>query len=228
MILNTQIWQATIQAAKAKAAHSPAWLRAIDRAAVEIDRAKYWSFADGVLTIVSTTSGTRYTISDEHDCPARGQVCKHRAARQLMVRYTERLASAASAPAEIVATALPQPTDERAQLITDIKAAWHRARPFASLSGAVHQVFGVACLEDVSTDNLRRVLAALTRPQRQPAPAAQLKPQPKSMEVNYDKRIPRLDQSPELTRIASRRGRRSGRLSFRAFGVSLTQSHRAF
>ena len=51
-------------------------------------------------------------------------------------------------------------TDERATLISDIKAAWHHVRPFASLDGAVRQVFGVARLEDVATDDLRKVLSA--------------------------------------------------------------------
>jgi hypothetical protein len=51
--------------------------------------------------------------------------------------------------------------DERATLIESVKAAWHRARPFAALSAAVRQVFGVTELDALSNENLIRVRAAL-------------------------------------------------------------------
>ena len=41
MILNSSIWQQTIEAAKAKSASNPAILRAIDRAVIEIEHSKY-------------------------------------------------------------------------------------------------------------------------------------------------------------------------------------------
>jgi hypothetical protein len=91
MLLNTSIWRETIEAAKLAASTSPAWLRAIDRAVTEIERSKYWSFAEGVLTLVSTTSAKTYRIAEQHACEAKGGVCKHRAARRLMARYHERL-----------------------------------------------------------------------------------------------------------------------------------------
>ena len=97
MILNTSIWQETIAAAKSAASASPAWLRAIDRAVIEIERSIYWSYVGGVLTLRSTTSGSHYTVDDNHECPAKGGICKHRAARRLMSRYTERLAAEKSA-----------------------------------------------------------------------------------------------------------------------------------
>lgn len=98
MILNTAIFTATIEAAKAKAANRPEVLRAIDRAVIEIQKAAYWSFADGVLTIKSTTSGEMYKVDAAHDCPAHSRVCKHHIARLLMVRYSERLATVEAAP----------------------------------------------------------------------------------------------------------------------------------
>ena len=104
MILNTFIWQAVITTAKAKAAHSPVWLRAIDRAVGEIEKARYWSFADGVLTIQSTTSDKLYRIGDDHTCEARNGICKHRAARRLMQLYFEALRT----PAPPVATPMAQ------------------------------------------------------------------------------------------------------------------------
>ena len=77
MILNTQIFNQTVAAAKAKCAGNASLLRAIERAVVEIERAKYWSFADGVLTIISTTSGKRYVIGDGHTCEAQSKHWKH-------------------------------------------------------------------------------------------------------------------------------------------------------
>jgi hypothetical protein len=62
MLLNSQIWNETINAAKAAASTSPAWLRAIERAVVEIERSRYWSFDGDVLTIISTTSKKTYKI----------------------------------------------------------------------------------------------------------------------------------------------------------------------
>lgn len=60
MILNTRIWNETVNAAKLAASDSPAWLRAIERAVIEIERSKYWSFDGDVLTIISTTSKKTY------------------------------------------------------------------------------------------------------------------------------------------------------------------------
>jgi hypothetical protein len=94
MILNTQIWRETIEAAKAAASTSPAWLRAIERAVIEIEKAKYWAFDGDVLTIISTTSKKTYKIGADHTCEARGGICKHRASRRLIQRYTERLHAA--------------------------------------------------------------------------------------------------------------------------------------
>lgn len=115
MILNSAIWKETVSDAKAKSAVSPAWLRAIDRAVIEIERASYWSFDGHTLAIISTTSGARYNVGDAHTCPARRNICKHRAARQLMLRYSERLAKASPASLPEVAphSAPVSPASER-------------------------------------------------------------------------------------------------------------------
>ena len=157
MILNSSIFTATVTAAKAKAAGNASILRAIDRAVVEIEKAKYWSFADGILTIISTTSGQRYVIGDDHTCPAQSKTCKHLIARRLMQRYYEALA---------VADAKPQAApvaDDRAQLIADVKKSWHCARPFASLDYAVRQVFGATTLDTLPVESLKQIIAALQR-----------------------------------------------------------------
>ena len=115
MILNTSIWQMTINHAKAKAANSAVWLRAIDRAVVEIEKSRYWSFADGVLMIQSTTSDKLYRIGDDHACEARHGICKHRAARRLMVLYFEALKT--GAPVAAPTMAQRQAERERAILV---------------------------------------------------------------------------------------------------------------
>ncbi|MEP7343216.1 MAG: hypothetical protein ABI977_36155 [Acidobacteriota bacterium] len=94
MILNTNIFTATIEAAKTAAANRPDVLRAIDRAVVEITRAAYWSFDGQTLVIISTTRKKTYRIDAAHTCEARTKHCKHNVARWLMLRYSERLATA--------------------------------------------------------------------------------------------------------------------------------------
>jgi len=154
MILNTRIWSQTIEAAKLAASTSPAWLRAIERADIEIRKARYWSYADGVLTIQSTTSKKLYGVDDKHTCDACAhghRQCKYRAARRLMIRYTERLQAAPIAKA----------ADDRANLITDIKTAWTRKHPHTSLGDALMARFGVNNPAMLNTEFLRRVQVAL-------------------------------------------------------------------
>lgn len=97
IILNSQIWSATVKEAKEKAANSPAWLRAIEKADKQIRRTRYWSFdaAKGELKLMSATSREIYSITAAgHTCPATvsgNKVCYHRAAHRLMTRYAERL-----------------------------------------------------------------------------------------------------------------------------------------
>jgi hypothetical protein len=113
MILNTRIWKETVNAAKSAASTSPAWLRAIERAVIEIEKAKYWAFDGDVLTIISTTSRKTYRIDGNHTCEACANghaACKHRAARRLMMRYTERLNAGASSP---VPAPAPAPVPSR-------------------------------------------------------------------------------------------------------------------
>lgn len=112
MILNTSIFTATVAAAKAAAANRLDVIRAIDRAVIEIQKAAYWSFADGVLTIKSTTSNKFYRVDAAHTCEARTKHCKHNMARILMVRYSERLAAAEAVAAPV--TPAIKPAVERA------------------------------------------------------------------------------------------------------------------
>lgn len=102
MILNTKIFNATVETAKAKCAGNAAMLRAIDRAVYEINRSRYWAYdaQTNTLRIQSTTSRKLYVVDDAHACEATAngcKHCKHQVARRLMQRYTEALGVAAVA-----------------------------------------------------------------------------------------------------------------------------------
>jgi hypothetical protein len=154
MILNTRIFNQTVETAKAKSAGNPAMLRAIDRAVYEINRSRYWAYdaQAKVLKLMSTTSKKLYTVDDAHTCEAMAnghKFCKHLVARRLMQRYTEALGVAAVAVEtqrvqnwsakdghQIVetkrASVIPASGDVRAQR----RAFWERlaAMPFTDLA----------------------------------------------------------------------------------------------
>lgn len=173
MNFNLTILETVTEAAKAKAAGQAAWVRAIEKAAEQLLDNPYICEHDGGLLILSYSNET-YHANGACQCRAyaNGRPCWHRAAAQLVRRYREAEAAqvAAPPPAETVVA------DERPALIANIKAAWHRARPFESIEGAVRQVFGAAAkLEELATDDLRRVLSAFTSPARR-APAPTVRP----------------------------------------------------
>lgn len=130
MILNTAIFTATIETARTKCNGNAPLLRAINRAVIEIERAKYWSFADGVLTLISTTSGKRYVIDAAHSCDAHSRTCKHLVARRLMQCYFERLAAVDAKPATPPAPVVAAPIAvEKESIILRPSAAGFRVHP---------------------------------------------------------------------------------------------------
>jgi hypothetical protein len=164
MLLNSQIWQDTVNAAKAAASTSPAWLRAIERAVVEIEKSKYWSFDGSTLVIISTTSKKTYKIDEGHTCEACANghtACKHRAARRLMVRYTERLQTAAPKLAKLMTDRAAEDR-RREELIETIESEWKRKHPHSPLYRDLLARFGVNRLGMLNTHDLldiRKVLA---------------------------------------------------------------------
>jgi hypothetical protein len=144
IILNSNIWAATVEEAKAKAAHSPEWLRTIEKADKQIRRARYWAYdaTKGELKLMSASKSDIYTITaDAHTCPAienGHKACYHRAAHRLMVLYVSRLNAASvevetkTAQAWNVETGTTTATHTRA-IVTDSKG-----------SEAVHGVYAVA------------------------------------------------------------------------------------
>jgi len=97
---------------------------AIDRAVVKIQKAAYWSFTDGVLSIQSTTSKNLYRVDAGHTCEARSKVCKHQIARLLMLRYAERLN--ATLPESV---AMPSVNKPATPVITPDNAPMYKPRP---------------------------------------------------------------------------------------------------
>jgi hypothetical protein len=135
MILNTRIWNETVNAAKAAASHSPAWLRAIERAVVEIERSRYWSFDGSTLVIISATSKKTYKTDENHTCEACANghtACKHRAAKRLMERYTERLTKAAPTWAKAMTDRAAEDRT-REELIEGLEAAWKIRYPVSPM-----------------------------------------------------------------------------------------------
>jgi len=136
-----------VAAAKAKAANSPRWIRAIDRAAEAL--------ASGELVVTLLHNGAlvtsprgSYFVNGCCECEAsrRGHTeCYHRAAVRLV---------------ELLETA-PAVSPARADIIADIKAAWSRRFPGESLADELLRRFRVNYLEALAEDMLRGVLAAI-------------------------------------------------------------------
>ena len=144
MRFNQDQFAATV--AQAKAAKSPRWIRAIDKAAAALVSGELVValLYNGVL--VTSPRGS-YFVSNHCECEAsrRGhRECRHRAA----VRITELLEAEAA------------PAASRASLIADIKAAWSRRFPDMSLTDELLRRFRVNYLEALADDMLRGVLAA--------------------------------------------------------------------
>src|SRR5262249_55375648 len=122
MQINKVQFAQVVETAKAKAANSPAWVRAIERAAEGILSGELivTTLAHGALV---TSANGSYMANGSCACRAAQyghKECYHRAAARLVERYEA--ASAAS------------PADERSSLIADIKSVWQRKYPGESLA----------------------------------------------------------------------------------------------
>jgi hypothetical protein len=91
MTINQVQFAQVVEKAKAAAANSPRWLRAVERAAEGILTGSWivTELADGIL--VTTESGSTYHANGVCQCKAfaRGQACKRRAAARLISLYNE-------------------------------------------------------------------------------------------------------------------------------------------
>lgn len=89
--INPEIMAHVAQAAKIQAGGDARWCKAIDRAAQEIESNPYLHFANGVLTVLSSTSNNIYDANGACGCKAfeYGKACWHRAGARLLQRYAE-------------------------------------------------------------------------------------------------------------------------------------------
>ncbi len=89
-INRTAVAQAVDQA-RVECAGQVAWLNAINRAAVNLERC-FWQFDGETLLVASATSDRRYTVTAQ-GCACKayldGRPCWHRAARRLLVKAGE-------------------------------------------------------------------------------------------------------------------------------------------
>jgi hypothetical protein len=152
MQINFTVWNQTVEAARAAAANSPAWLRAIGKAVEQIHTNPcITELYNGVL--ITDANGCTYLANGVCQCKEfrRGTACWHRAAAKLINRYNDALN----------ALAPTNPADERAELIADIKAVWSRKHQHEYLADALMFRFGCNKLEMLNDDFLRRIQVAL-------------------------------------------------------------------
>lgn len=154
-MINTEKFNSIVEAAKAKAANDPKWLRAIEKAAKAILSGEMivTTLAHGAL--VTTANGT-YAANGHCNCEAarRGHTqCYHRAAARLMDIYETAL-EAVSFAADVAAS-------PRASLIAEIENIWPRVEPHTPLAVELMARFGKNRLSMLDDDSLRRVRLAI-------------------------------------------------------------------
>jgi len=91
LTLNDDLLNAVVAQAKRRAAGSPRWLTAIDRAARELDTNPYIEPLDDHTLLIGSPSGETYTSNGACSCRAYQceLPCWHRACARLYQRYLE-------------------------------------------------------------------------------------------------------------------------------------------
>jgi hypothetical protein len=155
-MINTEKFNSIVEAAKAKAANDPKWLRAIEKAAAQILSGEIIVTTLAHGTLVTTANGT-YAANGHCNCEAarRGHTqCYHRAAARLMDIYETEAAAEATFSADVAESS-------RENLIAEIENIWPRVEPTTPLYRALMSRFGVNRLDMLTTDLLRAVRLAL-------------------------------------------------------------------
>ena len=153
-MINTEKFNSIVEAAKAKAANDPKWLRAIEKAAKAILSGEMivTTLAHGAL--ITTANGT-YAANGHCNCEAarRGHTqCYHSAAARLMDLYETAL-EAVSLAADVAAS-------PRQNLIAEIENIFPRVSD-TPLAVELMARFGKNKLEMLDDDSLRRVRLAI-------------------------------------------------------------------
>lgn len=89
--LQPDILNTVVEQAKRSAADHPRWVKAIEKAAVELVENPYIEALDNHTLLIGSTSGNTYIGNGKCQCEAyrRGIPCYHRAAAKLYQRYIE-------------------------------------------------------------------------------------------------------------------------------------------
>jgi hypothetical protein len=157
MQLNITQLEQVIETAKAKAANSPRWLAAIEKAAEQLISNPYISeIDDHSLLIASATGNDIYISNGSCQCKSfqYGKPCWHRSAARLVQLYREAESASASQPLSWA--------EERRALISEIEMAWVRKHPRFPLGLALLKKFGTNNLNDLANDMLRGILKAIS------------------------------------------------------------------
>lgn len=150
--------------AKSKAASTPHWIAAIDKAAEGLLSGKWVVTELANCVAITTESDRTYFANGSCQCEAfrRGQPCKHRSAARLIELYNETLTARSVATTTVLSNAaIACPQGECAALIANIKATWSRKNPHEHLVDALMSRFGCNKLEMLNLDFLRRIQVAL-------------------------------------------------------------------
>jgi hypothetical protein len=155
-MINTEKFNSIVEAAKAKAANDPKWLRAIERAAAGLQDGSICVtlFCDG-YALVTTPTG-QHMVNGACDCTAakHGHTdCVHRCAKRLVEMMDEAAPEAVSLADDVEAS-------PRANLIAEIENIWPRVET-TPLAVALMARFGKNQLSMLDDDCLRRVRLAI-------------------------------------------------------------------
>jgi len=156
MQINQAKFIAIVEAAKAKAAGDPKWLRAIERAAAGIISGELivTTLCSGAL--ITTANGT-YACDGVCCCEAARhghKECWHRAGARLMDIYETETASAVSLAADVEAS-------PRQHLIAEIENIWPRFAPGLPLYTELLARFGKSHLDMLDDGALRDIRLAI-------------------------------------------------------------------
>jgi hypothetical protein len=149
-MINTEKFNQIVEAAKMKAANSPAWLRAIEKAAKAILSGELIVTTLQHGALVTSANGT-YAATDHCNCPAKTKHCYHRAGARLMDLYET--APDAVFTADVAAS-------PREHLIIEIENIWSRVET-TPLAVALMARFGVNRLDMLNDSWLRDIRLAI-------------------------------------------------------------------
>jgi hypothetical protein len=166
-MINETKFNSVVEAAKTKAASSPAWQRCLDKAS------KMMASGELVVTLlakgalVTSPNGSYHVTAGHCDCPARTKHCYHRCAVRIAELLDEtEVAEQAARRCEVLIADIKEiaadvAASPRANIIAEIENIWPRFAPGLPLATELLARFGKNKLEMLDDDSLRRVRLAI-------------------------------------------------------------------